>query len=164
MVYNHWVLTPARERIYWHLWGSTHIWTVSSRFFCSRVGRMSSDLISVLFFEVSGYWVQCMIRCCTSRYSRLVNHVFSEAITVKKPECPLEGNCLQPTNFKERCRNHLTSLKLWLVEILLRTTTDLLPGVSERLLFGLLRIFHRFELPSSRVSWFFLLNQVQKSR
>ena len=59
--------------------------------------------------------------CCPSRYSRLVNHVLSEAITVKKPECPLEGNCLQPTNFKERCRNHLTSLKLWLVEILLGT-------------------------------------------
>ena len=36
-------------------------------------------------------------RCCPSRYSRLVNHVLSEAITVKKPECPLEGNCLQPT-------------------------------------------------------------------
>ena len=67
--------------------------------------------------------------CCPSRYSRLVNQVLSEAITVKKPECPLEGNCLQPTNFKERCRNHLTSLKLWLVEILLGTTTDLLPGV-----------------------------------
>ena len=67
--------------------------------------------------------------CCPSRYSRLVNHVLSEAITVKKPECPLKGNCLQPTNFKERCRNHLTSLKLWLVEILLGTTTDLLPGV-----------------------------------
>ena len=67
--------------------------------------------------------------CCPIRYSRLVNHVLSEAITVKKPECPLEGNCLQPTNFKERCRNHLTSLKLWLVEILLGTTTDLLPGV-----------------------------------
>ena len=90
--------------------------------------RMSSDLISVLFLEVSGYWVQCMIRCCPSRYSRLINHVFSEAITVKKPECPLEGNCLQPTNFKERWRNHLTSLKLWLVEILLRTT-NLLPCV-----------------------------------
>ena len=66
--------------------------------------------------------------CCSSRYSRLVNHVLSEAITVKKPECPLEGNCLQPTNFKERCRNHLTSLKFWLVEILLGTT-NLLPGV-----------------------------------
>ena len=36
-------------------------------------------------------------RCCPSRYSRLVNQVLSEAITVKKPECPLEGNCLQPT-------------------------------------------------------------------
>ena len=67
--------------------------------------------------------------CCSSRYSRLVNHVLSEAIAVKKLECPVEGNCLQPTNFKERCKNHLTSLKLWLVEILLGTTTDLLPGV-----------------------------------
>ena len=36
-------------------------------------------------------------RCCSSRYSRLVNHVLSQAITVKKPECPLEGNCLHPT-------------------------------------------------------------------
>ena len=37
--------------------------------------------------------------CCPSHYSRLVNHVstLSEAITVKKRECPLEGNCLQPT-------------------------------------------------------------------
>ena len=60
------------------------------------------QVISVLFFEVSG----------TSRYSRLVNHVLSMAITVTKPECPLEGNCLQPTNSKERCTNHLTSLKL----------------------------------------------------
>ena len=69
--------------------------------------------------------------CCPSHYSRLVKHVstLSEAITVKKRECPLEGNCLQPTNFKEQCRNHLTSLKLWLAEILLGTTTDLLPGV-----------------------------------
>ena len=50
--------------------------------------------------------------CCTSRYSRLVNHVLSMAITVTKPECPLEGNCLQPTNFKERCKNHLTSVKI----------------------------------------------------
>ena len=76
----------------------------------------------------SNVWFCC--NCCPSRYSCLVNHVstLSEAITVKKPECPLEGNCLQPTNFKERCRNHLTPLKLWLVEILLGTT-NLLPGV-----------------------------------
>ena len=60
------------------------------------------QVISVLFFEVSG----------TSRYSRLVNHVLSMATTVTKPECPLEGKCLQPTNFKERCRNHLTSVKI----------------------------------------------------
>ena len=61
--------------------------------------------------------------CCPSHYSRLVNHVstLSEAITVKKRECPLEGNCLQPTNFKEQCRNHLTSLKLWLADHYWRT-------------------------------------------
>ena len=72
----------------------------------------------------SNVWFCC--NCCPSRYSRLVNHVWtlSEAITVKKPECSLEGNCLL---------NRLTSkngaeIKLWLAEILLGTT-NLLPGV-----------------------------------
>ena len=47
--------------------------------------------------------------CCPSRYSRLVNHVLSEAITVKKPECPLKGNCLQLRENILSCCNRLTS-------------------------------------------------------
>ena len=100
-------------------------WVSFLLFACRKDVKWFLDSSSKLVATESNVW----FRCCPSRYSRLVNHVLSGAITVKKPECPLKGNCLQPTNFKERCRNHLTSLKLWLVEILLGTTADLLPGV-----------------------------------
>ena len=35
--------------------------TVPSRFFSSGVGSQGCQVISELFFEVSGYWAQCMI-------------------------------------------------------------------------------------------------------
>ena len=35
--------------------GSSPVWTVPSRFFSSRVGSQGCQVISVPFFEVSGY-------------------------------------------------------------------------------------------------------------